>query len=72
MGSFEIDWKRSSFHDLKKIDRRYISRIVNAIESPANDPFLSSRRNLWIRNQVIVYESGITGLYIRLIQKRKW
>jgi mRNA interferase RelE/StbE len=39
MGSFEVVWKGSSYHDLKKIDRQYISRIVNAIESLANDPF---------------------------------
>ncbi len=39
MGSFEIDGKGSSYHDLKNIDRQYIPRIVNAIESLANDPF---------------------------------
>ena len=32
MGSFEIYWKGSSYHDLKNIDRQYIHRIVNAIE----------------------------------------
>jgi len=35
MGLFEIDWKGSSYHDLKKIDRQYILKIVNAIESLA-------------------------------------
>lgn len=39
MGLFEIAWKGSSYHDLKKIDRQYILKIVNAIESLANDPF---------------------------------
>ena len=46
MDSFEIDWKGSSCHDLKKIDRQYLPRIVNAIESLADDPFPAQSKKL--------------------------
>lgn len=39
MGSFKIDWKSSSEHDLKKIAKHYIPKIINAIESLADNPF---------------------------------
>ncbi len=39
MGSFKIDWKSSSEHDLKKITKQYIPKIINAIESLADNPF---------------------------------
>jgi mRNA interferase RelE/StbE len=39
MGSFKIDWKVSSEHDLRKVDRQYMPRILNAIESLADNPF---------------------------------
>ena len=39
MGLFKIDWKSSSEHDLRRIDRQYISKILNAIESLADNPF---------------------------------
>ncbi len=28
MGLFEIEWKGSSYHDLKKIGRQYILKVV--------------------------------------------
>jgi len=46
MGLFEIDWKGSSGHDLKKIDRQYIPKIVSAIESLADDPFPAQSKKL--------------------------
>ncbi|MDO8142496.1 MAG: type II toxin-antitoxin system RelE/ParE family toxin [Candidatus Brocadiales bacterium] len=39
MDSFKIDWKGSSEHDLRKIDRQYIPKILNAIESLIENPF---------------------------------
>lgn len=39
MGSFKIDWKVSSVHDLRKVDSQYMHRILNAIESLADNPF---------------------------------
>ena len=46
MGSFKIDWKGSSEHDLRRIDRQYIPRILNAIESLADNPFSVQSRKL--------------------------
>ena len=39
MGLYKIEPKGSLEHDLKKIDRQYISRILEAIESLAENPF---------------------------------
>ena len=39
MASFEISWKNSAEKDLRQIDPKQIPRIINAIESLANNPF---------------------------------
>jgi len=39
MVSFKIEPKGSTEHDLKKIDKQYILRIIEAIESLAENPF---------------------------------
>ena len=39
MGLFKIDPKGSVEHDLKRIDRQYISKILHAIENLATNPF---------------------------------
>lgn len=39
MGLYKIDLKGSVEHDLKRIDRQYISKILDAIENLAKNPF---------------------------------
>jgi len=39
MGSFKVFWKSASEHDLRKITKQYIPKIINAIESLAGNPF---------------------------------
>lgn len=46
MDSFKIEWKSSSEHDLKKIDRQYIPKILKAIESLSCNPFPVQSRKL--------------------------
>lgn len=46
MGLFKIDPKRSLEHDLKRIDRQYIPRIFDAIESLAENPFPFQSRKM--------------------------
>ena len=46
MALFKINWKSSSERDLRKIDKKYIPRIVDAIESLANNPFPSQSKKL--------------------------
>ena len=46
MALFKINWKSSSERDLRKIDKQYIPRIVDAIESLANNPFPSQSKKL--------------------------
>ncbi len=46
MSLFKIDPKASVEHDLKRIDRQYISKILDAIESLAKNPFPVQSRKL--------------------------
>ncbi len=39
MASYEIQWKHSAEKDLRGIDRQYIPRIIEAIESLSDNPF---------------------------------
>ena len=38
MASYSIEWKRSAYHDLKKIDKQHIPRILKEIRSLSVDP----------------------------------
>lgn len=45
MGSFKIELKRSVEHDLRKIDRQFILKILDGIENLSENPFaLQSRK----------------------------
>ena len=46
MVSFEILWKRSSEHDLRKIHKKQIGRIFKAVESLNENPFPIGCRKL--------------------------
>ena len=46
MASYEIQWKHSAEKDLRGIDRQFISRILEAVDSLSNDPFPSQHRKL--------------------------
>jgi mRNA interferase RelE/StbE len=39
MASYEIRWKSSAEKDLRGIDRQFISRILEVIESLSDNPF---------------------------------
>ncbi len=46
MGLYKIDPKSSVEDDLRKIDRQYIARILDAIESLTEDPFSIQSRKM--------------------------
>ncbi|MEC4684511.1 MAG: type II toxin-antitoxin system RelE/ParE family toxin [Nitrospirota bacterium] len=46
MGSYEVQWKHSAEKDLRSIDKQYIPRILEAIESLFDNPFTSQYRKL--------------------------
>lgn len=46
MGLFKIDPKGSLEHDLRKIDRQFIPKILEAIESLSEDPFPVQSRKM--------------------------
>ncbi|MEK6645977.1 MAG: type II toxin-antitoxin system RelE/ParE family toxin [Candidatus Firestonebacteria bacterium] len=39
MASFKVEWKNSAEHDIRNIDRQYISKILNVIETLSENPF---------------------------------
>ena len=46
MDLFRIDWKSSSENDLRKIDRKYITKILIAVESLSDNPFPKQSKKL--------------------------
>ncbi len=46
MASYEIQWKHTAEKDLRGIDRQFISRILDVINSLSDDPFPSQHRKL--------------------------
>jgi len=47
MDSYEIEWKTSADRELRGIDRKYIPRIIKAVESLACNPFPLRKRKLY-------------------------
>ena len=47
MASYKIDWKLSAEKELRSIDRPYIHRILEAVESLAENPFPTQQRKLY-------------------------
>jgi mRNA interferase RelE/StbE len=46
MASYEIEWKSSAERDLRAIDRQFIAKILQAVESLGDDPFPLRGRKL--------------------------
>jgi mRNA interferase RelE/StbE len=46
MASYEVEWKTSAVRELRGIDKQYIPRIIETVESLSNNPFPSQHRNL--------------------------
>ena len=46
MALFKVDWKISSEHDIRKINRQFIPKILNKIESLASNPFPDQAKRL--------------------------
>ena len=46
MASFQIEWRKSTRKDLRKIDRQMVARIVEAVEALADEPYPSGSTKL--------------------------
>ena len=46
MASYEIEWKDSAERELRGVDKQYIPRILEAVESLADNPFPLQHRKL--------------------------
>jgi len=47
MDSYKIQWKRSAEKDLRNIDKQYIPKILEVVESLSNNPFPIKHRKLY-------------------------
>lgn len=46
MGLFKIEWKPSVEHDLKRLDKQYIPKIIQRIESLVHNPLPHASKKL--------------------------
>jgi hypothetical protein len=69
MASYEIQWKHSAEKELRGIDRQFISRIITAVDSLADDPYPVNTENFRALNQAFVSASGTIGSFIKWILK---
>jgi len=46
MASYRIEWRKSTKNDLRKIEPQAVTRIIEAVESLAENPFPSGYRKL--------------------------
>ncbi len=77
MTSYKIEWKQSAKKELKKIDRQIIPRILQVVESLADNPYSSSSKKLIGSNSIyrlrvgnyrIVYNIQSSILTIEIIK----
>ena len=52
MALYKIEWKRSAKKELKKLDKQVILRILQAVESLAEDPLRSGSKKLVGSNSI--------------------
>ncbi len=79
MASYEIQWKHSAEKDLRGIDRQFISKILEAVNSLSEDPFPSQHRKLQgsessyrirIRDYRVIYQADIENKTIVIYHVR--
>lgn len=45
MTSYKIEWKQSAKKELKKLDKQIIPKVLQAVESLADNPYSSGSKN---------------------------
>ena len=61
MDTYQIEWKPSAIRELKKIDRKEVSRIINAVEALSVDPFPTGIKKLIGSERTYRLRVGIIG-----------
>ena len=46
MATYRIEWKASALHELKRVDRQFVPRIVAAVGSLSDNPFPTGVRKI--------------------------
>ncbi len=73
MASYDIQWKHSAEKELRGIDRQFISRILEAVNSLSDNPFPSQHRKLQgsessyrirIGDYRVIYQADIENMII--------
>ncbi|MDJ0636880.1 MAG: type II toxin-antitoxin system RelE/ParE family toxin [Xenococcaceae cyanobacterium MO_188.B29] len=77
MTSYKIEWKQSAKKELKKLDKQVISRILQAVENLADNPYPSNSKKLIgsdavyrirVGNYRIIYNIQSSVLIIEVIK----
>jgi len=78
-GIYQIEWKQSALHELKRLDRQSMPSIVRAIDSLASNPFPQSvkklqgsehKYRLCVGDYRVIYEVYSQRLIIEVIRVR--
>lgn len=67
MDLFKIEWKNSAEKDLKKIERKYISKILSSVEILGKNPFKVKFKKLQGCEKSYRIRIGEYRVYIKLI-----
>lgn len=79
MATYRIEWKASALHELKKLDRQAVPRIVAAVESLADNPFPTGVRKLQgtehtyrmrVSDYRVLYEVYRNSIRIQIVRVR--
>jgi mRNA interferase RelE/StbE len=59
MGSYEIRWKKSAIGDLRRIDKKFVSRIIRAIEDLETNPYTAHSKKLKATEHIYRLRIGV-------------
>jgi mRNA interferase RelE/StbE len=79
MVTYQIEWKPSALHELKRLDRQMIGRIIKGVESLSTNPFPPGIKKLHgsehtyrlrIGDYRVIYEVFTSHLVVEVVRVR--
>ena len=79
MDSYRIRWKKSAYKELRKIQKKYIPKIIESVENLSENPIPSGAKKLYgseksyrirVGDYRIIYEIEQQQLIIQIIRVR--
>jgi len=81
MGSYRVQWKRSAVRDLRRLDPQQIPRIIQAVDSLADDPFrrgchklrgVERAYRIRVGDYRVVYQVDVKAEVVIIYHVRHW